>query len=109
MKRKLKPLKQILEEFPEWELVDGAFISHDKWQYVITPDMFIFFGNDCLDHGRFSIDPQWLEPEEVEPEKRKLYAVKYKFTKEITFREKEDIEKFNAEFTRKPEYDIEYD
>ncbi len=72
--RKLKSIKQLLEEFPDAEFLDLGTLDCSKWKAGIAPILFIYFGKYLSDEEfkDSTWDEQWFEP----VKEKKLYAFK---------------------------------
>ena len=117
MKRKLKTIKQILDENPDAYFDDLGYL-HKIGEYTLFPKMFCLLGEEVdTVNDDYSYDESWFEPL---PEPKKLFAFeKMKlvdtFSKsklvtsgEIIFRIDDIADLSNGGYIRRPEYDIEY-
>ena len=111
MKRKLKTIKQLLEEFPGAEFEEDGCLYCKEWGDFMDPAMFKNLGKeiDFIDDSfeNFRYIEQWFEPL---PEKKKVCAFtdssgNLRWTVENS--ERMDIYLKMNDYTRAPEFDIE--
>ena len=111
MKRKLKTIKQLLEEFPDAEFRNCGNLNLWYGANSISPETFVWFGKvidfDNPVIGNFTWDEQWFEPL---PEKKKACAFVRKDGHLSWVTDESDMKSLhiiNDEYTRAPEFDIE--
>lgn len=99
--RKLKSIKQLLEEFPCARFTRGGNIICDTWSHIIGTECFQYFGEEISDStiSKYQWDEQWFEP----IKEKKLYAYTDTYNNRVLFFKNESKD---PAFDRCPEFDL---
>lgn len=103
MKRKLKTIQKLMEEYPDWEFDEGGYLHLDKYKSIGCFSL--------IEFGKTSVENWTDNMFEPEPEKKKLYAVvvDFKTDKEFIFHVRSHRYKLEFNEAWYSEFDLEFE